>query len=143
MPTRIGNLFIKAIVNSPLHSLLGDRVAVITLEGRKTGRHFSTPINLSRQGQTWMVVSMRNRTWWRNLRDGRRALLRVAGRQVGVHGEIVSEPIAVAAGLADYFKRFPGDAGNFKIPLGSDGRASPEGLEHLAKERLLILLHPD
>lgn len=143
MPTRIGNLFIKAIVNSPLHPLLGDRVAVITLEGRKTGRRISTPINLSRQGQTWTVVSMRSRTWWRNLRDGRRALLRVAGQTVSVSGKIVTEPSAVAAGLADYFNRYPQDTRYFKIPIGPEGKPSPEGLKVIANERLLILLHPD
>ena len=142
MPTRIGNLFIKTIVNSPLHPLLGDRVAVITLEGRKTGRRISTPINISRQGKTWTVVSLRSRTWWRNLRDGRHASLRVAGHEVSICGEIVTEPSAVAAGLGDYFSRYPGDARYFKIPFGPDGKPSPEELERIAKERLIILLQP-
>jgi hypothetical protein len=143
MPTQIGNLFIKTVVNSPLHPLLGDRVAVITVQGRRTGKRISTPINLSRAGETWMVISMRNRTWWRNLREGRHAELRVAGHQVGVCGEIVSDPSAVEAGLANYFNQHPADARYFKILLGLDGKPSPEGIKFIAKDRLLIMLHPD
>lgn len=44
-PNAIGNFFIKAIVNSPLHLLVGKSLAVVTAEGRRTGRRYSTPIN--------------------------------------------------------------------------------------------------
>ncbi len=67
MPSPIGNFFVKAIVNSPFHSLLGDSIAVISVDGWKTGRRVSTPINVRRELDGWIVISMRKRTWWRNL----------------------------------------------------------------------------
>jgi len=68
MPGSFGNFFMKAILNSPLHGLLGDSFAVITVTGHKTGRAISTPVNVSFADNCYTVVSTRDRTWWRNLR---------------------------------------------------------------------------
>ena len=89
MPNAISNFFMKTIVNSPLHPLLGNRFAVITFEGRKSGKRYSTPINVAQDGETFTAVSLRSRNWWRNLRGGRQAKLRVSGRQYTVRGEVL------------------------------------------------------
>jgi deazaflavin-dependent oxidoreductase (nitroreductase family) len=138
----ISNFFMKAIINSPLHFLLGDSFAVITLTGRKTGRRYSTPINVKRQGETWYALSMRSRTWWRNLRGGGLAQLRVAGKQIAVRGEVVEGHDEVAAGLADYFRQYPGYAKYFDIRLGPDGQPDPKELRRVAGERVIIRLCP-
>jgi hypothetical protein len=78
MPDSIGNAFMKAILNSPLHSLLGDRFAVVTVEGRKTGKQYATPINVTRDGSVFTATGLKNKTWWRNLRGGRSASLHVS-----------------------------------------------------------------
>jgi len=62
MPTPIGNAFITAILRSPLHSVLGYGFGLITVTGRRTGRRISTPINVSRLGEEFTVVSYRKRT---------------------------------------------------------------------------------
>ncbi len=140
MPSVVGNFFIKTIVNSPLHGLLGDSFAVITVEGRKTGRKFSTPINVKRQGDAWILVSMRERTWWRNLRNNRPALLHVGGKRLIVHGEIVEDHAAVAVGLSDYFRHYPAYSKYFGIQLGPDGKLDPVDLERAASEQILVRL---
>jgi deazaflavin-dependent oxidoreductase (nitroreductase family) len=103
MPGAIGNFFMKAMINSPLHSLLGDSFAVVTVTGRKTGRSISTPINVSRDGDNYMVVSMRDRTWWRNLRGDKPARLRAGGKTFAVRGEIIEDHGAVCEELQRYF----------------------------------------
>ena len=95
MPGSIGNFFMKAMINSPLHSLLGDSYAVVTVTGRKTGHSISTPINVSRDGDSHTVVSIRDRTWWRNLRGDKPARLRVGGKTFAVRGELIEDPGAV------------------------------------------------
>jgi deazaflavin-dependent oxidoreductase (nitroreductase family) len=140
VPSRLGNFFIKTIVTSPLHALLGDSFAVITVEGRKSGRHYTTPINVKRQGNAWLAVSMRDRTWWRNLRDGRPASMQVAGRRMTVHGEIVERHAEVVAGLKEYFRQYPGYAKYFHIHLGPDGKLNQAELGQAADERVLIRL---
>jgi len=142
MPSSIGNAFMKAMINSPLHSLLGERFAVITVTGRKSGRVISTPINVSREEAGYTVVSTRNRTWWRNLRGNTPARLRNLGRTFTVRGEIIDEPGAVREELQRYFQRYPGDAKFLNIHLTSEGKPDPADLEHAAKEKLIIRLHP-
>ena len=142
MPSTVGNLFMKAMINSPLHSLLGDSFAVITVTGRKTGRPISTPINVSRDEGSYIVVSMRNRTWWRNLRGNTQAQLRVKGKTFQVRGDVIEDPSAVREELRQYFRQHPGNAKYFNVRLTPEGEPDPEGLQHAAEERLLIRLSP-
>jgi deazaflavin-dependent oxidoreductase (nitroreductase family) len=141
LPSSIGNFFMKAMIHSPLHSLLGDRFAVITVTGRKTGRAISTPINVSPDADRYTVVSMRDRTWWRNLRGDVPARLHVGGKTFPVRGEIVEEPGAVQEELRQYFKQHPGNAKYFNITLTPDGELDPNDLQRAAEERLIIRLH--
>ena len=142
MPGSFGNFFIKAIINSPLHFLLGDSFAVITVTGRKTGRAISTPVNVSRDEGSYTVVSMRDRSWWRNLRGDVPAHLRVSGKTFPVRGEIIEDSSAVREELRQYFRQRPGSAKYFNVRLTSEGEPDPEGLQHAAEERLIIRLHP-
>jgi deazaflavin-dependent oxidoreductase (nitroreductase family) len=142
MPSPIGNAFMKAMINSPLHGLLGERFAVITVTGRKSGRAITTPINVSRDDNSYTVVSTRDRTWWRNLRGDASAHLRNAGRTFTVRGEIIEEPGAVREELQRFFQRYPGDAKYFKIRLTSEGEFDPDGLQRAANEKLIIRLRP-
>jgi hypothetical protein len=142
MPTAIGNFFMKAIIRSPLHSMLGPDFAVITLRGRRTGREFSLPINTAAQPDgSLMVVSLRSRTWWRNLAGGAEAGLRLAGKTLRVRADIITDAGQVAAGLAEYFARNPGRAKYFDIPVSADGWPDPAQFRRVAAERVLIRLH--
>lgn len=138
MPNAISNFFMKTIVNSPLHPLLGNRFAVITFEGRKTGKRYSTPINVTQDGDNFTAVSLRSRNWWRNLRGGRQAELRVSGRQYIVRGEVLEDHGAVVDGLAQYFKQNPGYAKYFRVRLAPDGEPAREDLEQAADARVII-----
>ena len=140
MPGTISNFFMKTIVNSPLHPLLGNRVAVITFEGRKTGKRYSTPINVTQDGDTFTAVSLRSRNWWRNLRGGRQATLRVAGRLYTVRGEVFEDRGAVVDGLTQYFKQNPDYARYFGVRLARDGEPMSEDLDRAANERVIIRL---
>ena len=142
MPSTVGNFFIKAMINSPLHSLLGDSFAVITVTGRKTGRPISTPINVSRDEGSYIVVSMRNRTWWRNLRGNTQAQLRVKGKTIQVRGDVIEDPSTVREELRQYFRQHPGNAKYFNVRLTPEGEPDPEGLQRAAEERLIIRLSP-
>ncbi len=140
MPGPIVNFFMKTLVNSPLHPLLGKSFAVITVTGRKTGKPIETPVNVVRLGGTLTVISLRNRTWWRNLRGGRTARLRHVGKRLPVRGEVVETPAEVEAGMTEYFAQYPGYAKYFNVTLGPDGKPDPRELERAAGERVLIKL---
>jgi hypothetical protein len=140
MPSPIGNKFMKMIINSPLHPLLGKDIGVITVTGCKTGRSISTPINVVRVGDSMLVISFRNRTWWRNLRGGCISQLRHAGKLIPVQSVVIESPLEVADGLKDYFSQHPGYAKYFSLKFDPDGSPDPWDLKRLATERVLIKL---
>jgi deazaflavin-dependent oxidoreductase (nitroreductase family) len=141
MASPIGNFIMKTLIQSPLHPLLGPSFAVITVHGRKSGRPYSTPINVAGQPDgSLLVVSMRNRTWWRNLGEGVTAKLHIGGKTRTVTAERIEDPEKVAAGLAQYFRQYPANAKYFNIPLEPDGRPDPARLQQAALERVLLRL---
>jgi deazaflavin-dependent oxidoreductase (nitroreductase family) len=142
MPSSFGNGFMKAIIVSPLHALLGDGFAVITVTGRKTGRRIATPINVSTRGGEFIVISYRNRTWWRNLLDGRRGELHHRGKTIPVEARILDQTPAVAAELKKYFETYPGRAKYFGIRITAEGHTLEEDLTRAAEDRVVVLLMP-
>lgn len=140
MPGPISNFFMKVIINSPLHPLLGNNFAVITVEGRKTGRQYSTPVNVMQTDDGFTVVSLRSRTWWRNLRGGRPAQLRVSGKRDTVRGEVLECRDEVIDGLAHYFQQHPSYAKHFGVRLDDGGQPAKNDLERVAGERVMIRL---
>ena len=140
MPGVVSNFFMKTIINSPLHPLLGGSFAVITVEGRKTGRQYSTPVNVTQTGDGFTVVSLRSRTWWRNLRGGRLAQLRVSGKRYTVCGEVLERREEVIDGLARYFQEHPSYARHFGVRLDDGGQPVKDDLERVAGERVMIRL---
>jgi hypothetical protein len=140
MPSALGNKFVKMVVNSPLHPLVGRNFAVITVTGCKTGRSIETPVNVARIGQSLIIISFRKRSWWKNLRDGRISRLRLSGKKYSVRSEVVETPAGVANGLKEYFSQYPRYAKHFKLDLGADQSPEPQQLNLLAKERVIIKL---
>jgi len=130
------------MINSPLHPLLGGSFAVITVTGRKTGRAISTPINVSPEGDGYTVISMRDRTWWRNLRGDAPATLRFRGKTFTVCGEITDDAGKVRETLKQYFQKNPGYHKYYNVRLTAAGEFEPEDLQRAADQRLIIHLRP-
>lgn len=142
MPNSLGNSIVKVMINSPLHFLLGPNIALITFTGRRSGKLISTPINVTRDGTIYIATSTRKRTWWRNLRGGASAELRVAGQTIRVHGEVIESTDEVSEGLRRYFQQNPQLAKYFNVRLGADQNPIETDLQRAATERVAIRLQP-
>jgi hypothetical protein len=142
MPSAFGNAFMKAIIVSPLHGLMGDDFAVVRVTGRRTGRRISTPVNVSLQGREYLVFSFRNRTWWKNLLDGREGELHHRGKTFPVEARILDQPSGVLPVLKTYFEQYPSRAKYFGIPMDAEGRLREEDLKRAAEERVAVFLAP-
>ena len=63
---RIVNAFIRPLVRV---GLAGRHTYLLTVEGRKTGQHYSTPVTLVEDGdKRWLVAPYGERNWVRNAR---------------------------------------------------------------------------
>src|SRR5512138_3050089 len=67
------------LLRSPFHIFMGGML-LITVTGRKSGRAITTPVNYVRDGDTLLITSKTDRTWWRNVRGGAPVALRLNGR---------------------------------------------------------------
>jgi deazaflavin-dependent oxidoreductase (nitroreductase family) len=142
MPSAIGNAFMKIVIHSPLHGLLGDGFALITVTGRKTGRRISAPINVAPQDGGFIVISYRHRIWWRNLLDGRKGELHHRGKTFPVTAHILDQTDGVAAALKKYFEKHADRAKYFGIRTGREGNAPEEELTRAATDRVVVFLTP-
>lgn len=140
MPSAIGNWFIKAILRSPLYPLLGNSFGLISVTGRKTGAVYATPVNAVHDGDGFTVVSLKDRSWWRNLKGGRPATLRLTGKEHSVRGRVLESGDEVAEGLNEYLTRHPDYAKYLDVRLAPDGQPLREDLERAAATRVLIRL---
>jgi deazaflavin-dependent oxidoreductase (nitroreductase family) len=136
---RTANPWITRLLRSPLHALLSGSTMLITFTGRKTGRHYTAPVNYVRAGNCLIVTSRVDHAWWRNLRGGAVVELRLRGRRLQGHAHVVEGSAAVADELLALLHKTPKLAVHFHIELDADGQPKhPEQLTRFAAERVLL-----
>jgi deazaflavin-dependent oxidoreductase (nitroreductase family) len=102
---RFGNLLLIVLLRSPLHRLASGSLLLITYRGRHSGRRFTTPVMYAeREGTLTIYVGHAERKrWWRNLRVGAEVEVRLRGRRLRGHAEVVEGSAAVKT----YLDRYP------------------------------------
>jgi len=131
-----GDEFVKFFLRTPLHIFMGNTM-LITVTGCKTGKKYTTPVGYFRTGDCLWVLSSRDRTWWRNLRDGAEVSLRLHGKEVKGFGKAILDEEAVAKHVIDYVCQIPMSAKSLGVRVDNDG-PNPEDAARLAKERLFV-----
>jgi hypothetical protein len=80
---------------------------LVSVAGRKSGRTITTPTNYVYNDGTLWVVSWRNRTWWRNLRNSSKVRILLEGKDLEGVGSVVEDEKLTAAELCEYFQIAP------------------------------------
>ncbi len=132
-----GNGFIKFILKSPLHGMMSASTMLVTVTGRKTGRLITTPVNYYQDGNLLWVLTVRSRTWWRNVQQNPRVTVHLRGRDVPVSAETVLDEAAVAAQIGEYVRHLPMSARPLGIRI-ENGRPNAADLARVARERLMV-----
>lgn len=77
------NPVVRGILRSPLHWPLSRSLLLVTYQGRRTGRSFTTPVMYAADGDGGFVIVSgwaERKRWWRNLRGGAPVRLLVGAR---------------------------------------------------------------
>ena len=111
-----GNDFVGFLLRTPLRVFLGNTM-LITVTGYKTGRKYSTPVGFYREGSILWVISNRNRTWWRNVRNGANVSLLLEGKTVNAFAEAELDEKAIEKRLLEYIRHTPMAAKSFGIRM--------------------------
>lgn len=137
------NPIVAWLLKSPLHSLISKNTMLITYQGRKSGKLYTTPVNYLRDGDVFTTTSYRRRVWWRNLRGGAPVTIRVGGEDLKAVADVVEDDEAVASHLSAYLQKVPRLARYFAVSIDPRGQPNPDDVARAAKERVIVLSKTD
>jgi deazaflavin-dependent oxidoreductase (nitroreductase family) len=101
---RLGNMLVAPLARL---GLAGRRTHVLTVRGRKSGRKYSTPVQLVfEDGERWLVAPYGERSWVRNARAAGEVELTRAFRTERVRVEEVDAETAAPI-LREYLRKTP------------------------------------
>lgn len=130
--------FMGWMLRSPFHIFMGG-LLLITVTGRKSGRAISTPVNYARDGDTLLITSKVDRTWWKNLRSGAEVTLLVDGKTYRADAAVIEDRAAVERELLHFFHLIKRTVGG--IHLDQNGQPTePEKFAQVAQSRVMIEL---
>ena len=86
------------------------------------------------------TTSLRERTWWRNLRGGQSVSLHLRGKDIQAKPQVAESDQEVAALLDTYFQLAPQMARYFEINLDENGKPMIDDLAQAAKSRIMVVL---
>ena len=127
------------LIKSPLHFFVSKNMMLMTYQGRKSGKSYTTPMNYLEIEGALYTISYRKRVWWRNLRGGAAVTLRLRGMDVPARAEVIEDPPQVSSSLQQYLKAAPEYARYLNVQIDSAGNPKPEDLDRLTNERVVVL----
>lgn len=124
------------VLRSPAYGFLSGMM-LITVTGRKAGKKYTLPVEyFEEDGYLW-VVSNRNRTWWRNLRNGAEVELLLRHKPAHTFAELVTDCGQVESHLRDYLRHAPMAAKPMGIRM-ENKTPNAEDLVRVAGMRLFV-----
>ena len=124
------------LLRSPFHIFMGGML-LITVTGRKSGRAITTPVNYVRAGDTLLIASKADRTWWRNVRGGAPVTLVLNGRAYRAQANTIEQLPEREQELLHFFRLTRHTIAG--IHLTADGQPTkPEKFQRVVQDRIVI-----
>jgi deazaflavin-dependent oxidoreductase (nitroreductase family) len=123
------------LLRSPLHHLMSSSTMLTTFSGRKSGKTYTTPVNYVRDDHTLLVVSPKDRLWWRNLRGGAPVTVCVRAQTLQGVGRAFEGVKAVKeGGLLTLLRKVPAYRRYWGVQLDRNGQPTdPQDLLQVAQ----------
>ena len=121
------NVPMRAVLGLPFATPLGGRLMLVSLTGRKTGKHYRQPLSYVKQGN--VLLTPGGGKWKLNLREGEPVRIRMRGHDVFARPDLVSDIDEIERLLAVMTAANPSVASFVAIPKGPDGRLDRIRLE--------------
>lgn len=86
---RAGDATVRLLLRSPLHRLLSNRLLIITVTGRKTGRQYANPVGYAPHDGALLIGTAAG--WRRNLKPGEPVPVRLRGADVRAEAEVITD----------------------------------------------------
>ncbi len=120
------NVPMRAVLRLPFATPLSANLMLISYTGVKSGKSYLQPVSYARDGE--VLLTPGGGRWTLNLKNGRKVRLRLRGRDVPAHADLVADPAEVERLLGVIAAGNPRAMRYIPIPRGDDGRLEPEAL---------------
>lgn len=137
---KLYNPIVSWLLRSPLHGLMSNSTMLITFAGHKSDKTYTTPVNYVWDDHTLLVVSPKDRIWWRNLRGGARVTVRVRAQTLQSVGRAFEGEEAVKeGGLLTVLQKVPAYRRYWGVELDeNDQPKDPQELVRVARANVLV-----
>jgi len=126
----LANAVVRALLRTPLLCrVVGKRLVVVEVVGRKSGRRYVVPLAYERRGDALLVGTQFG--WVRNLRTGEQVTIRLLGKRRIAEVEVIADESGVVERFAEMARANHQFAKFNKIGLDGTGEPDPSDL-HLA-----------
>lgn len=103
--SRVANPIMDTVLRSSLHPLLSWQFILLSYEGPKSGRRYTTPVLYWKSDNNLVLLTPADHTnWWRNFRGGYSLKVLLQGDWRSGHGKVVTDEEHVLA----HFRRVAG-----------------------------------
>lgn len=110
-PPDWANSMMKWALTVPgIQSMVGQGVALLSFEGRKTGEDYTIPVSYHREGDIVTVITKRQRKWWHNFEMPCDVRLRLAGKELRGRASIEADETVCLDFMVGYLEKRPIDA---------------------------------
>jgi len=110
-PPEWANSLMKWALTVPgIQAMVGQGVALLTFNGRKTGKAYTIPVSYHREEDVVTVITKRQRNWWRNFETPTEVGLRLAGREYTGKAQIQTGDAENIEFMTEYVEKRPIDA---------------------------------
>ncbi|MBN1265454.1 MAG: nitroreductase family deazaflavin-dependent oxidoreductase [Anaerolineales bacterium] len=131
------NRTMKSVLRSPLHGIISNTITLITFNGRKSGKAYTTPVSYYQRGNQVRIFTHGN--WWKNLVDSAPVSLRIRGKDLkGLAEPVVEDKKAIAAELCDHLRQSSFDARFYDVTIDRDGNPDPRDVEQAVETVVMI-----
>ncbi len=132
------NPIMEWLLKSPFHSLISKNTMILYYTGCKSGKAYHTPVGYQRVNNTLLTTSWKDRTWWKNFREGCDVKILLEGRLEAGHSQVYEDDAAVAEGLTQYIAANPQAARMFQVEMSENGQPENGSLQKAARVRVFI-----
>jgi hypothetical protein len=138
------NPIIKLILTSPFHGFVSKGILLLNYKGCRSGNEFSTPLSYVRDDDSYLILALNRRMWWRNFRNSAPVTIRVKGQDLSGIAQVITEPPeAVHAAFNTYLKSQKDLARILKVHYDEDGQMDAQSLARAAENRVMVRVHLD
>jgi deazaflavin-dependent oxidoreductase (nitroreductase family) len=142
-PRWLNSMMIVMLRTPGLQKVVGRSTALLTFEGRKTGRTFVTPISYLRAGNDVYLTGHHQRMWWRNLEVNPRVRIRLGGREYSGIARVEFGTDEALAVLIQFLEEQPAVAKVSGVEMDDQGHVNIEDARVVAEFTVVVTITLD